>query len=129
MDHTPCLAPLFWEGCHSTDAVGQGPSRPWQWLYPAAMVVACPQRWGCFFDCSQAGRFAAVSQIPSLLEPFLGILDRADNTPGCNPIAHQVLLQLWALHPLVPCIQAGEAPPKLLILLAVSIHPRASQYQ
>lgn len=75
---------VFWEGCPGNGAMGQKLSKPWQELYPTTTVVACPQQsWGSFFDCFQAGRFAAVSQIPCWLAPFLGILDRANNTPGC----------------------------------------------
>lgn len=78
---TTCLTPRV--GSHLPALM------PWDRTPPSPGSIWIPlQCWGfvhswrCFSDYFQAGRFAAVPQILCLLEPFLGILDRA-NTPGC----------------------------------------------
>lgn len=63
------------------------------------------------------------------LSPFWGFWNGLIIPRVANPAACSVVLLFWALHPPVSTFQADKTHPELLIPLAVSVHPHASQHQ
>lgn len=88
--------PMFWEGCPSTDAMGQDPSKPQQWW-----GLVHGSTGGVSLTLSKQGDLQLFLKSCVCLSPFwgfwTGLIPQA-----ANPAAHWVVLQSWALHSSVP---------------------------